>query len=109
MTTFEQKLRFEKAAKKIRTILDVEQSSILYSQILFRRFDQGTIKRRKLNYRVVKFDYIKGRFVDLRWGRGGIVRVLRTKKNKYFVYRKSFIVNVFYLFLTFIYNTFLKK
>lgn len=90
---------------------DARRVSLLYARILFRRFDKGTYNNYCVSSYVTKFDNKKGKFVDMLWQtklKDMTLRVVRTNKNKYFIYEKNIISFVFMWFYVFILNL-LKK
>lgn len=77
------------------------QASLYYAKVLFKRFDNKTIKKHHFNCKVVFFDSKNGRYCDLKWKdnfTSFIIRVIRTKKNTCFVYKRNFLYDIFMWF-----------
>jgi len=74
--------------------------SIVLAAMFFKRFDNGSIVHKRLNYRIINFDKKKGSFVDVIWGKKNkayIIRVVRDKNNKMFSFRKRDYIKRFYI------------
>lgn len=88
---------------------DAKKISMMYAQILFRRYDKNIFNRYPVSHYVVRFDYKYGDFVEFSWKTklGDIIlKVMRTNKNKYFIFKKNILSDLFYRFLIFILNIF---
>ena len=84
---------------------DAKRISMMYAQILFRRYDKNIFNRYPVSHYVVRFDHKCGDFVEFSWKTkiGDIIlKVIRTNKNRYFIYEKNILSDMFYRFMVFI-------